>query len=188
MRKHELQKILFIVLIILFSNASLANTNPYTGVPPNMIKHAKLGNAEAQFDLAVFLMDKQTERGDSEAIKWYKLSANQGHFRSQFNLGLIYYYGTAARKNISEAVSLFKSSAINGSRLSAEFIGYLYETGEASPYIKKNRRKSIQAYKVAAQRGHRLAQKSAWRVAGNTPNLRRYASPKVKASFSYGGI
>ena len=53
-------------------------------------------------------------KNDSEAIKWYKKSAEQGIAKAQFNMGLCYYNGWGIAKNYSEAVKWFKKAAQQG--------------------------------------------------------------------------
>lgn len=185
-------KFIFIKLVLVTSFCGVisvkADDELYTNIPAHIIQEANQDNAEAQFTLAKYLQNKETEAAYQEARKWYKRSSDKGNFKSGFNLGRMYYHGIGGTPDIEEAIKLFKSSAISGSMLAAEFLGRLYYTGEASPYLEKNAYKAVRAYKIAAQRGHPSAQTAAWHIADEFPDLRSYASPEVEATLGYGGI
>jgi hypothetical protein len=46
-----------------------------------------------------------------EAVKWYRLSAEQGDALAQFNLGLMYYEGQGVPQDNKEAVKWWRLSA-----------------------------------------------------------------------------
>ena len=50
----------------------------------------------------------------TEAVKYYKLAANQGDADAQYNLALCYEYGQGVAKSISEAVKYYKLAADQG--------------------------------------------------------------------------
>ena len=63
-----------------------------------VIKAAELGDAHAQFLMAgANMLSKVYET----AIKWYTSAAEQGHDSAQFDLGVIYDFGTGVSKNPS---------------------------------------------------------------------------------------
>ena len=47
-------------------------------------------------------------------MKWFKLAAEQGYVKSQFNLGYCYQYGTGVIKDDNEAVKWYKLAAAQG--------------------------------------------------------------------------
>ena len=49
-----------------------------------------------------------------EAVKWYKLAADQGNEEAQYKLGNCYYNGNGVDKNIEEAVKWYKLAAEQG--------------------------------------------------------------------------
>jgi TPR repeat protein len=56
---------------------------------------AKQGNAEAQVLLGMMYSNGTgVPQDDKEAVKWYRLSAEQEYELAQFNLGLMYAQGT----------------------------------------------------------------------------------------------
>jgi hypothetical protein len=53
-------------------------------------------------------------RNDKEAIKWYRLSAEQGVTGAQSNLGLMYEKGQGIEQNYIEAHKWFNIAGMNG--------------------------------------------------------------------------
>ena len=49
-----------------------------------------------------------------EAVKWYRLAADQGNVIAQYNLGVCYANGTGVAKNDAEAVKWYKKAAAQG--------------------------------------------------------------------------
>jgi uncharacterized protein len=76
---------------------------------------AELGDADAQFNLAVMYDDGEgVPVNDAEAVKWYRLAAEQGHTKAQTNLGVMYYYGEGVPVNYVQAYKCFSLSAALG--------------------------------------------------------------------------
>jgi hypothetical protein len=48
---------------------------------------------------------------DKEAVKWYRLAAEQGDATAQYNLGLMYYEGQGVPQDNKEAVKWWRLSA-----------------------------------------------------------------------------
>lgn len=49
-----------------------------------------------------------------EAVKWFRLSAEQGYFLAQFFLGICYFYGSGVRKNKRKGVEWMRKAAEQG--------------------------------------------------------------------------
>ena len=72
-------------------------------------------NAYAQNNLGYMYYHGQgVEKDYKEAIKWYKLSAEQGFSSAQNNLGQMYQKGLGVEKDYEEAIILFKLSGEKG--------------------------------------------------------------------------
>jgi len=70
---------------------------------------AKSGDAEAQYNLGVMYFEGQdVPQNYTEAMKWFKKSADQGYAKAEFNLGLIYSQGKGVIQDYDEAVKWFK--------------------------------------------------------------------------------
>ncbi|MBN4055752.1 sel1 repeat family protein [bacterium AH-315-J23] len=79
------------------------------------LQKAKAGDADAQYTLGYkYTHDRWDE---TEAVKWYRLAAEQGHAPAQHKLGVKYWYGDGVPEDIVKAYSWVSLSAEQGSRL-----------------------------------------------------------------------
>lgn len=69
----------------------------------------------------------------TEAVKWYRLAADQGDDMAQFNLGTMYENGRGVSQNYVEAAKWFLKAANQGN-VDAQFnLGRLYGLGDGVP-------------------------------------------------------
>ncbi len=61
------------------------------------------------------------EQSYEEAVKLYRLSADQGNAYAQYNLGRMYMCGKGVGRSLEKAVKWFRSSAEQGS-VSSQFM------------------------------------------------------------------
>ena len=62
----------------------------------------------------------------AEAVKWYRLAADQGDASAQYNLGVMYANGQGVPQNHAEAVKWYRLAADQGNA-SAQFnLGDMY--------------------------------------------------------------
>jgi tetratricopeptide (TPR) repeat protein len=96
--RYNLKKLMIFFIVLSFSAALQAQTdNPTTPVAQN-----HLGN-------------KYYDSKDySEALKWYRKSAEQGDEDAQNNLGYMYKEGLGVAKDYSEALKWYRKSAEQG--------------------------------------------------------------------------
>ena len=52
---------------------------------------------------------------NKEAVKWYRLAADQGDANSQLNLGWMYHYGEGVRRDEVTAYAWYNIAGSNGS-------------------------------------------------------------------------
>ena len=64
-----------------------------------------------------------------EAIKWFKLSAEQGYAQAQYNLGLMYSRGEGVDPDRQEALKWYRLSAEQGIAGAQCNLGLMYEKG-----------------------------------------------------------
>jgi uncharacterized protein len=83
---------------------------------------AKAGYARAQHDVAL-LYSKQ--ENFEEAMKWWKLSADQGLPKALYNLSGLYFQGKGAPKDLSLAYGYFKLSNLAPPKKVKEMAGIL---------------------------------------------------------------
>ena len=59
---------------------------------------AEQGDAGAQYNLGVMLSDGRGAHQDyTEAVRWFRLAAEQGHILAKYNLGRRYYFDNGVR-------------------------------------------------------------------------------------------
>lgn len=99
---------------------------------------AMQGDAEAQCNLGYIYEDDWTSRNQGvsqdykEALKWYLLSASQGHLEAQFLAGGIYldYYGKSSLQDYQEALKWYRLAALSGHEGAQLALGIMYGEGK----------------------------------------------------------
>ena len=91
-------------------------------------KRAESGDAEAQYILGVSSAHAMDHK---EAVKWYRLAAEQGHAKAQNALGAAYSFGQeGVSQNHEEARKWYRRAAEQGHDDAQYNLGVVYETGE----------------------------------------------------------
>jgi TPR repeat protein len=123
---------------------------------------AENGDAAAQAALGFrYEMGIDVPAGSAEAVKWYRMAAEQGNFRAQCNLnqmaahGLIYGPGTPVPKDSAEAAKWCLTAAEKGNVRAQFNLGQMYEWGDGVP---KDAAKAAKWYREAAEQGQSAAQ------------------------------
>ena len=62
---------------------------------------------------------KGVSKDEAEAVRWYRLAADQGHAEAQYFLGIMYADGRGVSKDEAEAVRWYRLAGGPGSRLCA---------------------------------------------------------------------
>jgi TPR repeat protein len=65
-----------------------------------------------------------------EAVRWFRLAAEQGHTGAQFRLGLAYGLGDGVPQDYGEAVRWFRLAAEQGHADAQATLGYMYAAGQ----------------------------------------------------------
>ena len=91
----------------------------------------------------------------AEAVKWYRLAADQGSAAAQTNLGDIYDLGHGVPQNYAEAVKWYRLAADQGSAAAQNNLGALYASGHGVP---QNYTEAVKWYRLAADQGDDIAQ------------------------------
>jgi uncharacterized protein len=73
-----------------------------------------------------------------EAVKWYQLSANQGHADAQNNLATMYAEGEGVERDSNKAAKLYENAAQQGNFDALNNLGTMYMQGVGVPrdYLK----------------------------------------------------
>jgi TPR repeat protein len=65
----------------------------------------------------------------AEALKWYRLAAEQGEAIAQYNLGYMYEYGRGVAKDYTQAMRWYRQAADQGLKPAIEGYNYLKSKG-----------------------------------------------------------
>ena len=69
----------------------------------------------------------------AEAVRWYRLAADQGDVGAQYTLGLIYANGRGVAQDDTEAVRWYSLAADQGDAYAQVNLGSMYYTGRGVP-------------------------------------------------------
>ncbi len=130
---------------------------------------AQQGNAEAQYEFGsmhdvgcldeIHLIDSQDVEvdtiGDTEAARWYRLAAEQGHASAQSRLGDFYQFGFGVPRDHAEAVRWYRLAAEQGGAVAQFTLGNRYATGRGVPL---DDIEAARWYQLAAEQGYDVAQ------------------------------
>ena len=87
---------------------------------------------------------------DAEAVRWYRLAAEQGHATAQSNLGVMHAKGEGVLKDNAEAVRWYRLAAEQGVA-SAQFnLGVMYDNGEG---VLKDDAEAVRWYRLGCRAG-----------------------------------
>ena len=73
-------------------------------------------------------------------MKWYRLAAEQGHAKAQFNLAAMYGNGKGVPEDDKEAVKWYRLAAEQGHLSAQHKLGLMYDNGEG--FLKTTRQLS----------------------------------------------
>lgn len=120
------------------------------------VKRAKKGNADSQQKLGGFYSEEGTNHLDyREAVYWYQLSAGQGNYKSQMELGRIFDSGKIeGTDSKSQGIYWYHKLAEEGFPTAQCILGAKYLWGDG---VEENRREAVYWFKKAAAQGHEEA-------------------------------
>jgi TPR repeat protein len=91
-----------------------------------------------------------------EAVRLYRLSADQGDASAQCNLGYCFRTGTGVEQDLNEAVRYYRLSADQGDVDAQCNLGYCLYTGTG---VNRNYKEAARYYRLAADQGYQRAQR-----------------------------
>ena len=117
---------------------------------------AELGNAEAQFRLALDGYDqgRGLAQNYEEAAIWYRKAAEQGRADAQSSLGFLYLCGRGVKKDGAEAVKWFRMAAGQGDSSAQYELGEIYHRGMG---VERDDAEALKWYRMAAEQGDTAA-------------------------------
>lgn len=96
------------------------------------------------------------KRGDDvEAVRWWRLAADQGNASARSLLGLMYQSGRGVPQNHAEAVRWYRLAADQGDASAQHSLGAMYDKGRGVP---QNHAEAVRWYRLAAEHGDATAQ------------------------------
>ena len=107
--------IIFLIFVLPFTSYSKKKADLHF----NEVKLTAIdGDADAQFELAgLYAEGDGVKQNLTEAVKWYRKAAEQGHDGAQYKLGLSYQNGKGVPKSDTDAYIWLNISAENGAPL-----------------------------------------------------------------------
>lgn len=118
-----------------------------------LIENAEQGDAQAQFELANFLI--QNEGMPEKITELLTLSAQQDYLPAVTNLGINYYFGDYGEQSYELSAALFSKSAKLGDASAQYYLGLSYLNGTGVP---KNEQNGVKLLMLAANAGMPYAQ------------------------------
>jgi len=103
----------------------------------DLLKLAEQGDAESQYKVGNYYC---VRRDYTQAIKYYKLSAEQNHPKALNEVGCSYYFGNGVNQNYKKAFEYYLLSAEQKCLLGYGNLAYCYKTGCG---VKKDLKKAL---------------------------------------------
>mmetsp|Transcript_14256 Transcript_14256/g.31859 ORF Transcript_14256/g.31859 Transcript_14256/m.31859 type:complete len:387 (-) Transcript_14256:238-1398(-) len=120
------------------------------------MNHAKKNAAWAQLSIGHRYMDGiGVETNLVEAVRWFKLAAEQGHPWAMAKYGLCLFNGTGIGQSLPNAVVWYKRSADLGFAVAQTYLGSLYMLGQG---VRKDPKEALRLFLLAANQGCSEAQ------------------------------
>lgn len=120
------------------------------------VKRAKKGNADSQQRLGSFYSEEGTKHLNyKEAVYWYQLSANQGNYKAQLELGRIFDSGKIQGEGSKlMGIYWYRKLAEEGFPTAQCILGAKYLWGDG---VEENKKEAVHWLKKAAAQGYEEA-------------------------------
>ena len=121
-----------------------------------ILERAKQGDAQAQYEMAFYLVSRRSGRlASSEAVHWLRRAAEQDHIQAQSDLGLLYLRGIGLSQDATEAARWLHRAAEQGDAAAQADLGQLYYLGTG---VNQDPVRAAEWYSRAANQGLASAQ------------------------------
>ena len=87
-------------------------------------------------------------------MKWYRMAADQGHAKAQYNLGTMYENGQGVAQDYSAAMKWYRMAADQGDAQAQGNLGCMYYKGKGIP---QNTSQALRWFHKAQAQGHDTA-------------------------------
>lgn len=95
------------------------------------------------------------EQDHAEAVRLYRLAADQGNMDGQSNLGISYAKGEGVTQDLAAAARWYRLAADQGHATAQYGLGRMYDFGQS---VAQDHAEAARLYRLAADQGHTLAQ------------------------------
>jgi TPR repeat protein len=159
----------------------------------SLVARAESGNADAQYELAVLMLDESVpdyedwavDRGKgSKALehgaRWLVIAAQNGHSEAQNDLAKRYHYGIDFPENQSKAFEWFSKAAESECAESQFFLGEIYTADDVVAYDIET---ALAWYERSARNGNQWAQLALFDIYRNGADL---SLPDLEKSLYWG--
>jgi len=159
----------------------------------SLIARAESGNADAQYELALLILDDSSVDDDSwdvdsaanakvleQGTRWLYLAARNGSTDAQTDLAKRYHYGIDFPENQSKAFEWFKTAADNECAEAQFFLGELYTADDVVAYDIET---ALAWYERSAKNGYQWAQLALFDIYRNGADL---SLPDLEKSLYWG--
>ena len=117
-------------------------------------KHARKWH-ETSADAQCRLGFRDLERSATDAVRWFRKSAEQGNAEAQVMLGHMYWDGSGVALNLTEAVEWYRKSAKQGNAYAQLSLGDMYYHGKG---VALDLTEAAEWYRKSAEQGYEDAQ------------------------------
>jgi uncharacterized protein len=100
-------------------------------------------------------LDADQRKDYKEAVRLYRLSAEQGNAEAQYNLGLMYDKGQGVPQDYKEAVKWYRLAAEQGDAYGQFNLGLMCHEGKGVP---QDHKEAVRLYRLSAEQGNAKAQ------------------------------
>ncbi|MBX3076420.1 SEL1-like repeat protein [Candidatus Obscuribacterales bacterium] len=159
----------------------------------SLVTRAESGNADAQYELAVLMLDESSPEDDDwevdrgkgskaleQGARWLVIAAQNGHSEAQNDLAKRYHYGIDFPENQSKAFEWFSRAAESECAEAQFFLGEIYTADDLVAYDIET---ALTWYERSAQNGHQWAQLALFDIYRNGADL---SLPDLEKSLYWG--
>ena len=169
-----MKKIIYLIFFV-FSLSLVAQ------IPPNLIKMANEGDADAQDQLGLlYMIGEKANKDPVLAVKWFKKAASQNHLEAQYHLARAYIRGEGVIKDLDEGVFWAKKASYRGHAASQNILAARYALGEG---VGKDRVEAMAWLYVSAAYGDDLSIESLSELESKNQNVIPAAKKRSKELF-----
>ncbi|MHC4881726.1 MAG: tetratricopeptide repeat protein [Planctomycetota bacterium] len=137
----------------------------------------EISDPAAQYELALrYYEGDKTQQNYTEALKWFKMAADQGYPQAQYKLGVMYSFGQGVTQNSSEAANWFRKAAEQELPAAQYSLGVMYATGQG---VRLDPAAAAEWYTRAADQGSAAAQYMLGVIYGNGQGVTRNSETSV---------